>query len=92
MDAVKDQIAKWEAVATPTAADLALKEKRLADLNQELTRMKTQEGTAVGEYRPEQKHAEVQDDASAASPITPIAYIAYPHLARRSRTLAKIPT
>jgi hypothetical protein len=78
VDAVKDQITKWEAVATPTAADLALKEKRLAELNQELTRMKTQERTASGEYHPGQKHVDVKDDGSAASPAPPIRYIAYP--------------
>lgn len=78
MDAVKDQIAKWDTVSTPSAADLALKETRLAALNQELTRMKIQERTSVGEYRPEQKHNDEQEDGSAASPAPPIRYIAYP--------------
>lgn len=86
VDAVKDQIAKWEAVAAPTAADLALKETRLAELNQELTRMKIQERTSVGEYRPEQKHVDVQDGGSAASPAPPIRYIAYPKAMNRLTT------
>ena len=35
MDAVKAQITDWNAVATPTAGELALKERRLVELQQD---------------------------------------------------------
>ncbi|QDL37226.1 hypothetical protein [Rhodoferax sediminis] len=39
VDGIKKRIAEWEVVATPTAAELATKAVRLAELKQELTRM-----------------------------------------------------
>jgi len=40
--AIITQVAEWEAVATPTALDLTEKQKRLAELQQELARMETE--------------------------------------------------
>lgn len=42
MRALKKQIEEWEAVATPTASDLAQKELRLGELEKELARMDRQ--------------------------------------------------
>ena len=39
---ITTDIAKWEAIATPTASDLALKETRLAELRRELARIEAQ--------------------------------------------------
>ena len=40
---IKTQITKWEAVATPNAGDLVLKEAQLAKLRQELARMEAED-------------------------------------------------
>lgn len=42
MISITTQITKWEAIATPTALDLAQKETRLAELRQELTRIEAE--------------------------------------------------
>jgi hypothetical protein len=42
MEDLENQIAKWEAVATPTATDLEKKENRLAELKQKLAEMERQ--------------------------------------------------
>lgn len=51
MMAVESQIAQWEAVATPTALDLAQKEKRLEELRQDLARIEAEAFVAAGEPR-----------------------------------------
>lgn len=49
MIAVETQIAQWEAIATPTALDLAQKETRLALLRQDLARIEAEVFVAAGE-------------------------------------------
>jgi hypothetical protein len=49
-DEIDHQIAQWEAAATPTASDMAVKEERLAQLNTELARMDSQVRRARGDY------------------------------------------
>lgn len=43
IEAIMAQIAEWEATATPTALDLTEKQKRLAELRQELASVKTED-------------------------------------------------
>jgi hypothetical protein len=78
MDAVKAQITEWNAVATPTAGELALKEKRLAELQHELARMDAQVRHARGDYFPQRKLIEAKDEASVPEPAQVVRYIAYP--------------
>jgi len=74
---LKKQVAEWEAVATPTAAELAKKEGRLAELNQELTRMEAQQRAARGDYVPERPHSKRQDKPHV-DPNPTARYIPYP--------------
>lgn len=67
------QIAKWEAAATPTAGDLALKEARLKELRQELARMERQKRQARGDYYPERKSLEADKESAHETD-----YIAFP--------------
>lgn len=69
---LKDQIAEWGAVATPTAGELALKESRLKELRQELARMEQQQRQARGDYYPQRPRAD-GDSVDA-----PGQYVAYP--------------
>lgn len=73
MDFLKTQITQWESIACPTAGDLALKETRLKELRQELSRMEQQQRQARGDYYPERKSLDA-DNVSA--PTTD--YIAFP--------------
>jgi len=77
-DRIEKQIAEWEVVATPTAAELALKETRLAELKQELVRMDAQKRLARGDYFPESKLPKDQDGAPSADSTPAVQYIAYP--------------
>lgn len=87
MDAIEQQIAGWEVAAAPTASDLALREARLKELRQELTRMASQERQMGGDYYPVRVRLNDADEAPCSSPATPVRYIAYPKamklLARR---------
>jgi hypothetical protein len=83
MDAVKAQIAEWNAVATPTAGELALKEKRLAELQQELARMDAQVRHARGDYFPQRNLIEAKDEAPVPEPTQAVRYIAYPKAMHR---------
>ena len=76
--ALKAQVAQWEAVATPTAGDLALRETQLKALRQELDRMYTQERLARGDFGPERNQFQGESDASSASQGSPVRYVAYP--------------
>ncbi|MBS0412808.1 MAG: hypothetical protein JSR68_00395 [Proteobacteria bacterium] len=78
MDDLKKQAAEWEAVATPTAADLAAKEARLAELRQELARMEAQQRTARGDYFPERSPPRNKSGKRKAEPAPAVRYIAYP--------------
>ena len=49
---IKAQIATWKSAATPTASDIALKESRLNELQQEIDRMELQQRQARGDYYP----------------------------------------
>lgn len=77
MDTIKEQIAEWEAVATPTADDLTRKESRLAELQQELARMEHQEHQPRRAYYPEQNNLDGAADTTAGAG-SHIKYIAYP--------------
>lgn len=83
VDALKKQHAEWEAVATPTAAELALKEARLAELSQELARMDAQMRLARGDYYPERKPSLTKDCPSLAEPAPANRYVAYPKAMRQ---------
>lgn len=78
IDELKKQIAEWEAVASPTAAELAIKEARLSELKQELTRMDAQQRVARGDYVPERKPPSKKQDGSSPEPAPAVRYIAYP--------------
>ncbi len=78
MGKLNKQVAEWEAVATPTAAELATKEARLAQLKQELARMETQQRTARGDYLPERKLPQKKTGKRKAKPASAARYIAYP--------------
>lgn len=73
MDGLKKQLAEWEGVAAPTAAELATKEARLTELKLELARMDAQQRTARGDYYPvrasvQQKPLESPDSQYIAFP------------------------
>ncbi len=78
VDDLNNQVAAWEVVATPAAADLALKESRLAELKQQLARMDAQKRLARGDYYPERKPSLTKDGAPLAEPAPAIRYVAYP--------------
>lgn len=77
-DAIKRQIAKWEAVSAPAASDLALKEDRMEELRQELARMALQERQTGGDYYPARVCPVETAEAPATPPASPVRYIAYP--------------
>jgi hypothetical protein len=79
MNSLKTQVAEWEAVATPTAAELALTETRLTELKQELARMDAQQRLARGDYFPERKPSQNVDGAPSTGPTVSARYIAYPN-------------
>ena len=78
VDGMNKQIEQWEAVATPTATELGLKETRLKELKQELARMDTQKRLARGDYFPERKPNKDAAKAPSAEPDPAIRYVAYP--------------
>ena len=78
VDELKKQIVEWEAVATPTAAELATKETRLAELQQDLARMEAQQRAARGDYVPERHAASIKQEESLAETTPGASYIAYP--------------
>lgn len=78
VDSLKKRVAEWEAVATPTAAELATKEGRLAELKQELARMEAQQRTARGDYVPKRKSPSKKQDDPPIEPSPAVRYIAYP--------------
>jgi|MTBAKSStandDraft_2_1061841.scaffolds.fasta_scaffold06391_3 hypothetical protein len=73
LDELKNQKEQWESAETPTASDMALKESRLKELQQEIARMELQKRQARGDYYPERKHL---DASKGAIPAT--GFIAYP--------------
>lgn len=78
IDELQKQVAEWEAVAAPTAAELAKKETRLAELQQELARMEAQQRAARGDYVPEKKASSIKQAVPHAEPAPAVRYIAYP--------------
>lgn len=76
MDELKDQISTWDAVATPTAGDLAKKEARLQELRKILEGMRRQQRAPHGGYSPKQKAAGAEVIAAEAG--TAPRYIPYP--------------
>lgn len=78
VDTLQKQVTEWEAVATLTAADLALKETRLIALKQELGRMDAQKRMARGDYFPEQKSSQITAGTPLVAPAIPARFIAYP--------------
>ena len=77
-DELKAQITQWEAAATPSASELALRETRLKELPQELARTETQERQARGDYYPERKPIDGESETSSASQRSAGRYVAYP--------------
>ncbi len=75
---LEKQIATWEAIAAPTASELALRETRLAELRQELAGMKRPERPSRNDYSPERKSIDGADGASSTPSGSPVRYIAYP--------------
>ena len=78
VDRLKKQLADWEVVATPNATELALKETRLAELKQELSRMDAQKRLARGDYYPERKPSQTKDGEPLVEPAPATRYVAYP--------------
>ncbi len=78
VDGLKKQHTEWEVVATPTAAELALKETRLAELKQELALMDAQKRLARGDYYPERNPSVTKDGESLVEPAPTSRYVAYP--------------
>ncbi len=78
VDGPKKQHAEWEVVATPTAAELALKETRLAEIKQEIARMDAQERLARGDYYPERKFSHTKGGNPLTEPAHAARYVAYP--------------
>ena len=70
---LRKQKEQWQSTATPTASDLAVKESRLKELQQEIDRMESQLRQARGDYYPERKCLDVDKGTSAT-----IDFIAYP--------------
>lgn len=70
---LQDQVEQWQSTKTPTASDLAEKESRLKELQQEIDRMKVQQRQEVGDYTPERKRL---DGDKRETPTTD--FIAYP--------------
>ncbi|MBP9058783.1 MAG: hypothetical protein KBF98_00545, partial [Rhodoferax sp.] len=68
VDNLKKQRAEWEVVATPTAAELALKEARLAELKLELAHMDAQARLARGDYYPERRPSQNKGGVTNAEP------------------------
>lgn len=83
VDSLKKQLAEWEVVTTPTATELALKETRLAELKQELSRMDAQKRLARGDYYPERKPGLTKDGAPLAELAPANLYVAYPKAMRQ---------
>lgn len=81
MREVKDQIAKWETIATPTASDLALRESRLADLRRQLAQMDAHQRQARGDYLPQRP-----TDKTSPVPVEGGQYIAYPKAMAQLKT------
>ncbi|MBS0587659.1 MAG: hypothetical protein JSS37_06810 [Proteobacteria bacterium] len=77
-EALEEQIAKWSAIATPTASDLAQKEIRLEELKKELAHMEQQGRLARGSYYPERKRCDGARGGASTAENPPIRYIAYP--------------
>ena len=76
VDDLKKQVTEWEAVATPTAAELATKEARLAQLKQELVHMEAQQRTARGDYLPERKPPPKKPGKRKAKTVEQTAWLA----------------
>jgi hypothetical protein len=64
---------QWQSAATPTASDIAVKESRLKELQQEIDRMELQRRQEYGYYYPGRDHL---DTENGATPTTD--FIAYP--------------
>ena len=78
MDVVKAEIAQWEATATPTAGERALREGRLKDLRQELDRINLRERRSRSDYRPKGQQAATRDAPSSTRQDGPVQFVAYP--------------
>lgn len=75
-DALEKQITEWEKAAAPTATDLALKEAKLRELRDELSRMEQQERQPQRPYIPGQilsTHSAAETEQQALA-----SHIAYP--------------
>ncbi len=83
VDSLKKQIADWQAVVSPTAIELALKEARLAELKQKLSQMGTPKRLARGYHYPERKSGLAKDGAPLAEPAHANRYVAYPKAMRQ---------
>ena len=58
LDELKKQITEWEAAETPTASDLAVKEKRLSELRKELDHMELELRQRRGDCYPDRNNVE----------------------------------
>ena len=78
VECLKKQESDWEVAVTPTAAERALKETRLADLKQELASMDAQKRLSRGDYFPKRRVSQNNDGAPLAEPDAATRYLAYP--------------
>ncbi|MFC7410246.1 hypothetical protein [Hydrogenophaga atypica] len=84
LEALKAQLIQWEAVAAPTAADLAQKEARLAELHKKIALMDLKMQTARGDNLPVGVHKiDGVGSQSAVKPVSATRYIAYPKAMRQ---------
>lgn len=77
-DNLKVQIAQWEAAAAPTAGELGLRETRLNELREELSRMEGQARRARSDYFPKREPHICETGTPAASQRSTVQYVAYP--------------
>lgn len=77
-DAIEEQIKKWTAVATPTAADLAQQETRLAALERELANMQKEEKQPYRNPADRERNLHERHASKTAHSAERLEYIAYP--------------
>ena len=70
---LKEKLEEWRGVATPTASDLAQKEKRIKELEQEIERMETKQREDRGDVLPSSEHPDGDGERTLAHD-----FIAYP--------------
>ena len=79
MTELERAIAKWEAVPTLTASDLAIQQARLDELRREHARLRAQAQRAAQPTAPEKGASASSADPDRADAQSTVTYVAYPH-------------